>query len=118
VRWDGKGTLEISRRNGTAPSQEKVSLPEADFRKVWRIINANELGSFEPNESPGEVFDFGKRQLEVAVATSIDRPMTRHSVNWEKPISNEAKVEPLFNELGRLAALYGKRVQLYYFQTP
>jgi hypothetical protein len=120
VLWTGKeAALEVTRdEGGDNPKRVKVRLPENELSKIWQIVTANELRSFEPNESSGEVFDFGERRFEIAVATSANESMTRHSLSWEKPISNGAKVEPLIREMSRLAAQYGKSVQLYYFPNP
>jgi hypothetical protein len=113
--WDGKqAALEVMRRpQGSPVEEEKSELPEAEAREIWRIVIANELRSFQPNKSLGEVFDFGERRFEIAVAPT----MARRSVLWDAPIVNEEKIEPLFKAMAGLAARYAKQVRLYYFPS-
>lgn len=93
----------------------EVTLARVECEKLWALVVREELRSFQPQKSEGQVFDFGERCLEIGFAEKKDVPLVRHSVSWEAPLTNESKVKALVRAMGQLAAKSIKQVQLFYF---
>ncbi len=114
--WDGKsGTLAVRRGSEGAVAEEaQAMLSEAEYRKLWEIVRANNLQHFQPAKREGQVFDFGERRLEIVAGGAA----ARTAVQWETPLTNESKVDPLLRELSRLAGQKAASVSLAYFPRP
>jgi hypothetical protein len=118
--WEGReASIEVERGAADEPSAPtKAKLPEAEFRKLWQIVAREKLRSFEPQKTEGQVFDFGERRMELDARQTTDTESIHHTVGWDAPLTNESRIEPLFKEMGRLAAQYVSGVELYYLPTP
>ncbi len=121
-------TVEVSRR-GTTPllhvsrtdtfgnisEEESAEITLGELSDITKIVEREKLQSFEPQEKPGEILDFGVFVLRIELKSEEDTSPQVHEVSWQRPLKNQKRISPLMAQLSRIIHKRTQRVRLYYF---